>query len=106
MLARLERPALLEQEAGNEFSARVFPIPPRGRKELIVSYLHALARADEPYVIPLLGLSEVGRLDVRVLLGDRPAAGAPAAGPTLPGSGATVSGATLSGPTRSGPATS
>ena len=69
-------PALLEQEAGNEFSARVFPIPARGRKELIVSYSHALERSDEPYVLPLLGLSEVGRLDVRVLLGDSSAAGA------------------------------
>jgi hypothetical protein len=77
-LHRRQDPALLEQEAGNEFSARVFPIPARGRKELIVSYSHALARADEPYVLPLLGLSEVGRLDVRVLLGDRPAAGAAA----------------------------
>ncbi|HXO29185.1 MAG TPA: VIT domain-containing protein [Thermoanaerobaculia bacterium] len=73
-LHRRQDPALLEQEAGNEFSARVFPIPPRGRKELIVSYSHAMARADQPYVIPLRGLSEVGSLDVRVLLGDSPAA--------------------------------
>src|SRR6185295_3440815 len=75
-LHRRQDPALLEQEAGNEFSARVFPIPARGRKELIVSYSHALARADEPYVLPLLGLSQVGRLDIRVLLGERPAGGA------------------------------
>jgi len=68
-LHRRQDPALLEQEAGNEFSARVFPIPARGRKELIVSYSHAMARADEPYVLPLLGLSKVGQLDVRVLLG-------------------------------------
>jgi tetratricopeptide (TPR) repeat protein len=68
-LHRKQDPALLEQEAGNEFSARVFPIPARGRKELIVSYSHAMARADEPYVLPLLGLSKVGQLDVRVLLG-------------------------------------
>jgi hypothetical protein len=73
-LHRRQDPALLEQEAGNEFSARVFPIPARGRKELIVSYSHALPRADQRYVIPLLGLSEIGRLDLRVLLGDRPAA--------------------------------
>ena len=73
-LHRRVDPALLEQEAGNEFSARVFPIPARGRKEIIVSYSHALARADEPYVLPLLGLSEVGQLDVRVLLGEKPAA--------------------------------
>jgi hypothetical protein len=74
-LHRRQDPALLEQEAGNEFSARVFPIPARGRKELIVSYSFALARADQPYVIPLRGLSEVGSLDLRVLLGDWPAAG-------------------------------
>ena len=74
-LHRKQDPALLEQEAGNEFSARVFPIPARGRKELIVSYSHALTRADEPYVLPLRGLSQVGRLDVRVLLGERPASG-------------------------------
>jgi Vault protein inter-alpha-trypsin domain len=73
-LHRRQDPALLEQEAGNEFSARVFPIPARGRKELILSYSHALPRPDQPYVVPLLGLSAIGRLDVRVLLGDRPAA--------------------------------
>lgn len=77
-LHRRQDPALLEQEAGNEFSARVFPIPARSRKEIIVSYSHGLAQADEPYVIPLLGLSEIGRLDLRVLLGDRPADGAAA----------------------------
>jgi tetratricopeptide (TPR) repeat protein len=72
-LHRRQDPALLEQEAGNEFSARVFPIAPRERKEIIVSYSFALARADQPYVLPLAGLSQVGRLDVRVLLGDHPA---------------------------------
>jgi Vault protein inter-alpha-trypsin domain/Tetratricopeptide repeat len=76
-LHRRQDPALLEQEAGNEFSARVFPIPARGRKELIVSYSYALPRTDQPYVIPLRGLSEIGRLDLRVFLGGRPAAGAP-----------------------------
>jgi hypothetical protein len=72
-LHRRQDPALLEQDAGNQFSARVFPIPARGRKELIVSYSHALTRASDPYVLPLQGLSKVGRLDVRVLLGGRPA---------------------------------
>lgn len=73
-LHRRQDPALLEQEAGNEFSARVFPIPARSRKELIVSYSHGLVRSGEPYVLPLLGLSRIGRLDVRVLLGARPVA--------------------------------
>jgi hypothetical protein len=71
-LHRRQDPALLEQDAGNEFSARVFPIPGHGRKELIVSYSHALTRGDQPYVLPLLGLSRIGRLDVRVLLGGHP----------------------------------
>ncbi len=79
-LHRRQDPALLEQEAGNEFSARVFPIPARGRKELIVSYSHAMARSDEAYVLPLQGLSEIGRLDIRVLLGERPVAPAEEAG--------------------------
>lgn len=70
-LHRRQDPALLEKQAGNEFSARVFPIPARSRKELIVSYSHNLERADEPYVIPLLGLPEIERLDLRVLTGDR-----------------------------------
>jgi hypothetical protein len=79
-LHRRVDPALLEQEAGNEFSARVFPILPRERKEIVVSYSYALARADEPYVLPLAGLSQVGRLDVRVLLGDHPAGDSKAGG--------------------------
>jgi tetratricopeptide (TPR) repeat protein len=77
-LHRKQDPALLESEAGNEFSARVFPIPARGRKELIVSYSHALTRSDAPYVLPLHGLSQIGRLDVRVLLGEQPVASGPA----------------------------
>lgn len=74
-LHRRQDPALLEQEAGNEFSARVFPIQARERKELIVAYSHALARTGEPYVLPLLGLPEIGRLDVVVVLGSRQVAG-------------------------------
>lgn len=69
-------PALLEQEAGNQFAARVFPIPARGRKEIAISYSHALPRAGQAFVIPLLGLPEIGQLDIRALLGARPSAGA------------------------------
>ena len=60
-LHRRQDPALLEQEAGNEFSARVFPIPAARRKELIVSYSQELTRADEPYRLPLRGLPQRGR---------------------------------------------
>ena len=43
-LHRRQDPALLEQGAGNEFTARVFPIPPGGRKDIRG---RVLARADE-----------------------------------------------------------
>jgi len=65
-LHRKQDPALLEQAAGNEFSARVFPIPARGTKELILSYSQELTR-DTPYAIPLRGLPELGSLDVAVM---------------------------------------
>ena len=52
-------------EAGNEFSARVFPIPAGGHKELIVSYSQELTRAGEPYRLPLRGLPGWARCDPR-----------------------------------------
>jgi hypothetical protein len=64
-LHRRQDPALLEQAAGNEFSARVFPIPPKGRKELIVSYSQEL-RPEAPYTVALRGLPKVTRLDAVV----------------------------------------
>ncbi len=63
-LHRKQDPALLENAAGNEFSARVFPIPANARKELIISYVQELRQPS--YVLPLRGLPEVGRLDAQV----------------------------------------
>ena len=71
-LHRKQDPALLEQAAGNEFSARVFPIPARGTKELIVSYSQELSKRT-PYVMPLKGLPEVGTIDVEVNVAGRAA---------------------------------
>jgi tetratricopeptide (TPR) repeat protein len=65
-LHRRQDPALLEQGAANEFTARVFPIPARGQKELIVSYSQELVASDAAYVLPLKGLPQVGALDVAV----------------------------------------
>ncbi|HEY8076505.1 MAG TPA: VIT and VWA domain-containing protein, partial [Labilithrix sp.] len=59
-LHRKQDPALMEKSAGNEFSARVFPIPARGKKEIVVSYVSELG--DAPYVLPLRGLPELGEL--------------------------------------------
>ena len=67
-LHRRQDPALLEQAAGNEFSARVFPIPPKGRKEIIVSYSQEIG-PESPYVLSLRGLPKVEKLDA-VVSGD------------------------------------
>ncbi|MBX3234005.1 MAG: VWA domain-containing protein, partial [Labilithrix sp.] len=64
-LHRKQDPALMEQGAGNEFSARVFPIPARGTKEIIVTYSEAV-EISQPYVLPLRGLPQLGSLDVSV----------------------------------------
>lgn len=65
-LHRRQDPALLEQSGGNEFTARVFPIPAKGQKELVLSYSHELAQQNADFVVPLKGLPEIGELDVEV----------------------------------------
>lgn len=65
-LHRRQDPALLEKQAGNEFQARVFPIPANGEKEIILSYSHALDSSGEPYAIPLAGLPKLGRFSADV----------------------------------------
>ncbi len=67
-------------EPGNRFSARVFPIPANGKKELILSYSQELVRADEPYVIPLVGLPKLGHLHIRALVGSKEAGAASSLG--------------------------
>ncbi|XXY19075.1 AgmX/PglI C-terminal domain-containing protein [Sorangium sp. So ce216] len=62
-LHRKQDPALLEQAAGNEVSARVFPIPARGVKEIVLSYSQELG-PDAPFTVPLRGLPLVSRLDL------------------------------------------
>jgi tetratricopeptide (TPR) repeat protein len=64
-LHRRQDPALLEQGAGNSFSARVFPIPPNGVKEIVIAYSQELADA-RATIVPLAGLRAVGALDVAV----------------------------------------
>ncbi len=64
-LHRKQDPALLEQGAGNEFTARVFPIPARGKKEIIITYSEVLD-ASKPYAVSLRGLPQLGTLDVDV----------------------------------------
>ena len=68
-LHRKQDPALLEQGPGNEFSARVFPIPANGTKEIIVSYSQELKRA---WSLPLRGLPTIGSLDLAVSMAGDP----------------------------------
>ena len=67
-LHRKQDPALLENKAGNAFSARVFPILARERKELILSYSQELGSSAEPYRLMLRGLPELDELDASVVL--------------------------------------
>ncbi len=69
-LHRRQDPALLEHEAGNTFAARVFPIAPGERKELIVSYSQELPSATEPYRLGLRGLPRLDDFSARVLRRD------------------------------------
>src|SRR5262249_9682397 len=57
-LHRRVDPALLEQDAGNQFSARVFPIAASADKELVIAYDHRVSAA-EPYALPLAGLPAI-----------------------------------------------
>jgi hypothetical protein len=63
-LHRKQDPALLEKADGNQFTARVFPIPANGDKHLVLSFSQELP--GQRYVLPLRGLSKVARVDVRL----------------------------------------
>jgi len=67
-LHRRQDPALLENDAGNVFRARVFPIPPRGQKDIVIAYSQSLSAEDEPWRLPLCGLPTLGELDVDVAI--------------------------------------
>lgn len=69
-LHRKQDPALLENQAGDRFSARVFPIPANGRKELILSYSQELTDSQVPYSLRLAGLPELSELDVEIIVNE------------------------------------
>jgi hypothetical protein len=68
-LHRKQDPMLLEKEAGNQFRARIFPIPAKGVKEVIVSFSHEL-RAEAGYTLPLRGLPAIADLNVKALVAE------------------------------------
>ncbi|MFT3692102.1 MAG: VIT domain-containing protein [Kofleriaceae bacterium] len=58
-------PALLEQDHGNGFSARVFPIPAHADKELVIAYDHTISEMS-PYRLALAGLPKTDRLAISI----------------------------------------
>ncbi len=68
-LHRKQDPMLLEKEAGNQFRARIFPIPANGVKEVVLSYSHEIS-AKRGYRLPLRGLPEVGELKVKAMVAE------------------------------------
>jgi hypothetical protein len=60
-------PALLERERGRRFTVRIFPIAPRERKQIIISYTSIHEQLGSVYRVPLAGLPRVDELDVQVL---------------------------------------
>lgn len=67
-LHRKQDPAILEQDAGNVFSARVFPIEAGADKELILSWSQELADAREAWSLPLNGLPLLDELQIDVFV--------------------------------------
>ncbi|MGK0361510.1 MAG: hypothetical protein ACI9U2_003828, partial [Bradymonadia bacterium] len=66
-LHRRQDPALLEQDSGNSFRARVFPIPANAEKEIIISWSHQLTKTGEAYRLPLQGLPSIAKLDLTAM---------------------------------------
>ncbi len=69
-LHRRQDPALLEKGAGNQFTAKVFPIPAKADKHLVISFSQELA--GERYTLPLRGLPKIERVDVTLDDGTAP----------------------------------
>ncbi|BDA79347.1 hypothetical protein LPTSP3_g22770 [Leptospira kobayashii] len=70
-LHRRQDPALLESDAGNEFSARVFPITAKSEKKIIISYSTTLSSFPPVYVLPLKGLPETDHFQTRVIFDEQ-----------------------------------
>jgi tetratricopeptide (TPR) repeat protein len=66
-LHQMRDPALLEQDQGNRFSARIFPIEANDSVRILLSYsmLIPIRNAARTYVLPLRGIPEIGRFGFR-----------------------------------------
>ncbi|MEA2488516.1 MAG: hypothetical protein QOH21_308, partial [Acidobacteriota bacterium] len=69
-LHQMRDPALLEQDQGNRFSARIFPIEGKAQVRLVLSYTTLLPLRDglRTYSLPLRGLPKVNKLTFRAFV--------------------------------------
>jgi len=69
-LHQMRDPALLEQDQGNRFSARIFPIEANASVRIVLSYSALLPMRDgvRTYNLPLRGLPKVNKLTFRALV--------------------------------------
>lgn len=76
-LHQMRDPALLEQDQGNRFSARIFPIEAKAPVHLVLSWTQLLPLRDgaRTYAFPLRGLSKVNRLTFKAFVTPLPGAG-------------------------------
>jgi outer membrane protein OmpA-like peptidoglycan-associated protein len=63
-LHRRQDPALLEKAAGNQFTAKVFPIAAKADKHLVISYSQELPGTR--YTLPLRGLPRVAQVEIEL----------------------------------------
>jgi hypothetical protein len=70
-LHRKQDPALLEKKAGNQFRARIFPIPAKADKEIKIAYSQALPSLKDPYRLPLRGLPKMEALSIAAFVGEK-----------------------------------
>lgn len=84
-LHRRQDPALLQQDAGNTFSARVFPIPAGGDKSFILTWSEELPDPRTPWRLPLRGLPKLAEFKARVYVhsAQKPGAAVGSLGATL-----------------------
>lgn len=76
-LHQMRDPALLEQEQGNRFSARIFPIEAKAPVHLVLSYTALLPMRGgvRTYAFPLRGMSKVGKFSFRAFVTPIPGEG-------------------------------
>ena len=76
-LHQMRDPALLEQDQGNRFSARIFPIEAKAPVQLILSYTQLLPMrgGERTYALPLRGLPEIDQFSFRAFVTPIPGEG-------------------------------